>query len=90
MKWNFSKKLDFKDAFFFMRHRGKNNSQHTRKLKYGSAGFCSQFRLSPGKIMRICSLFGALVHTGKDEIKRWCNGENRKAEGWQEGRKKSV
>ena len=47
--------------------------------------------MSPGKVMRVCSLLGALVHTGKDEIMRWCN-EERQEEGTKAGgpNKKSV
>lgn len=36
--------------------------------------------MSPGKIMRTCSPLGAVVHAGKDEIKRWYNEVNRKGE----------
>lgn len=46
--------------------------------------------MPPGKIMRICSLLGALVHTGKDEIKRWCNEGTGRVKDDGRAEKKSV
>ena len=89
------RKLDFKMVCSFKR-RVEQEEQETANVLNCSNMKLNRFlqpvrRMSPGKITRICSLLGALVHTGKDEIKRWHNEENRKGERWWEGPKeKSV